>query len=48
MVTRSTKKLEENLDDKNWIKNWYGKVTVVSFVEYSTFIISVIWIIYNM
>ena len=36
------KELEQKLNDPHWIKNWYGKVTVVSVVEY----MAGAWILY--
>lgn len=39
--------LEQKLDDKHWIKNWYGKVTVISVVEYCSFSIAILWLVYH-
>lgn len=42
------KSLEQKLDDKHWIRNWYGKVTVVSLIEYSSFLIAIAYILNNL
>lgn len=37
--------LEKKLEDKHWIKNWYGKVTIVSVVEYVAFLTACAYIV---
>lgn len=37
------KALQEKLDDKHWIRNWYGKVTVVSVLEYTSFLVALVY-----
>lgn len=41
------KVLEEKLCDSHWIRNWYGRVTVVSVVEYSAFLMACVYSIYT-
>jgi hypothetical protein len=37
--------LEKKLDDKHWIQNWYCRFTIISFVEYTSFLIAVLLVI---
>ena len=41
------KALEKKLEDKHWVKNWYGKVTIVSIVEYSAFLLAFIYVVHT-
>lgn len=37
--------LEKKLNDKDWVYHWYLRLTVVSFVEYTSFLIAVLLVI---
>lgn len=41
------KAIEERLHDTHWIKNWYGRVTVVSVIEYSAFVTAIFYVVYT-
>ena len=40
-------KMEKELDDKHWIRHWYGRITIISAIEYTAFLIAVLMVMYT-